>query len=229
MSLALPPTNLVAAFEQLVRRRRATPHFTGEEVPASAIETALQLTAEAPSGYNIQPWRFVVVRDEEVRTRLRAAAFDQEKITEAPVVVVACAEHDAWQEHMDGIFRTRARQNGRANEDQSKPRQQALDFITTLPRDVWLNRQVMIGFTYLMLAFEALGWDTAPMEGFKPAAVREVIGLPADAAVVALLAVGRAAGAEPPHPGRLTVGDIASGDRFGAALDLRQPESSRAP
>ena len=229
MSVSLPPASVAATFEQLVRRRRATPHFTGEDVPAAVILSALQLAAEAPSGYNIQPWRFVVVREKDARARLRAAALDQEKITEAPVVIVACAEHDAWQERMDGIIRTRARQQGRPDEDPSKPRQQALDFIATLPREVWLNRQVMIGFTYLMLAFEALGWDTAPMEGFKPAAVREVIGLPPDAAVVALLAVGRAAGSEPPHPGRLAVADIASGDRFGAPLDLRPSEQAGPP
>src|SRR5262245_38029253 len=107
MSLTLPPASMAAAFEQLVRRRRATPHFnTSEEVPAAVIETALQFAAEAPSGYNIQPWRFVVVRDADARARLREAAFGQEKITEAPVVIVACAEHDAWQEHMAEIFST---------------------------------------------------------------------------------------------------------------------------
>jgi nitroreductase len=223
MSLLVPPTNMVAAFEQLVRRRRATPHFTSEAVPPAAIEAALQLAAEAPSGYNLQPWRFVVVQQADNRARLRKAAFDQEKITEAAAVIVACAEHDAWREHLDEIFHTKAGRTGRAGEDQSKVKQQALDFIATLPREVWLNRHVMIGFTYLMLAFEALGWDTAPMEGFNAPAVREVVGLPPDAAVVALLAVGRAAGAEPPHPGRLGVGDIAYGERFGQTLATLPP------
>lgn len=218
MSLLIPPSNLAAAFEQLVRRRRATPHFTGEAVPASVIETALHLASEAPSGYNLQPWRFVAVQQADVRARLRQAAFGQEKITEAPVVFVACAEHDAWQARLDEIFRTKAGRTGHAGEDLAPVRQRALDFIATLPREVWLNRHVMIGFTYLMLAFESLGWDTAPMEGFDAGAVREVIGLPADATVVALLAVGRAAGSEPAHPGRLAVGDVASLDRFGQPL-----------
>jgi hypothetical protein len=48
--------------------------------------------------------------------------------------------------------------------------------------------------------------------------VREVIGLPTASAVVALLAVGRAAGPEPAHPGRLPVDKIAFGDRFGEPL-----------
>jgi nitroreductase len=41
------------------------------------------------SGYNLQPWRFIVVRDKEHRKRLRKAAMDQEKLSEAPVVLIA--------------------------------------------------------------------------------------------------------------------------------------------
>lgn len=220
--------NVAYAFERLVRRRRATPHFTSEEVPSEVIETALQLAGEAPSGYNLQPWRYVVVRKSEIRARLRRAAFDQEKITEAPIVIVACAEQDAWQQRMEEIFTTRARRAGRDPGDLADQKRRVLDFINTLPREVWLNRHVMIGFTYLMLAFESLGWDTAPMEGFTASAVREVVGLPANAAVIALLAVGRNAGAEPPHPGRLPVDAIASLDRYGAAFN-HQPSAMATP
>jgi nitroreductase len=229
MSLVVPTDLAGPAFEQLVRRRRATPHFTDEPVPPEAIAAALQRAAEAPSGFNLQPWRFVIVRDPDIRSQLRAAAFDQEKITEAPVVVVACAEREAWQEHMDAIFQARALRTGRAGDDLAGPKRKALNFINTLPRDLWLNRHVMIGFTYLMLAFESLGWDTAPMEGFKAADVRQAVGLPEDAVVVALLAVGRAAGAEPPHPGRLEVGDIAFADRFGHAFNLNPQPALTSP
>jgi nitroreductase len=227
MAHVVPPASLATAFEQLVRRRRATPHFTNVEVPAEVIAQALQLAAEAPSGYNLQPWRFVVVQDPDTRARLRQAAFNQEKITEAPAVIVACAEYEAWQERVEDIFTTRARQRGEPTGDIAAKKKQALDFVATLSREVWLNRHVMIGFTYLMLAFESLGWDTAPMEGFDAAAVRAVIGLPTASAVVALLAVGRAAGAEPPHPGRLPVDDIAYGDQFGHPLN--QPALAHAP
>ncbi|HYC70086.1 MAG TPA: nitroreductase family protein [Opitutaceae bacterium] len=215
MAASIPREIVAPAFEQLVRRRRATPHFTAEEVPGDVIAQALQLAAEAPSGYNLQPWRYVIVHDPDARRRLKEAAFKQEKVGEAPLVFVACAERDAWQDRAEDIIRTRARQSGRPEGDVRGQKAAALKFIETLPREVWLNRHVMIGFTYLMLAFEALGWDTAPMEGFDAAAVRKVVGLPDDAAVVALLAVGRAAGAEPAHPGRLPPDEIAFLDRYG--------------
>lgn len=215
MAASVPREILASAFEQLVRRRRATAHFTAEEVPADVVTQALALAAEAPSGYNLQPWRYIAVHDGEQRRRLQAAAFDQEKVGEAPLVFVACAEREKWQDRAGHIFRERARNSGRPDDNVQEQKQTALGFIAKLDREMWLNRHVMIGFTYLMLAFEALGWDTAPMEGFDADAVRKVVGLPDDAVVVALLAVGRAAGAEPPHPGRLPPDEFVSLDRYG--------------
>lgn len=214
MNQSIPAQEGVVSLEQLVRRRRATPHFRPDPVPAAVIEAALRIAAEAPSGYNLQPWRFILVQDAAHRARLREAAFDQPKVSEAPLVVVACAERDAWQDYAEEIFATRAQRTG-SKSGVEAAKKSALDFVNTLPREVWLNRHVMIGFTYLMLAFEALGYDTAPMEGFSAPAVREAVGLPDGAVVVALLAVGHGAGPEPTHPGRLAVPVIAASEQFG--------------
>lgn len=209
--------------DQLLRRRRAIPHFQADPVPAAVIEAALRLAAEAPSGYNLQPWRYILIREHDARARLRAAAFNQPKITEAPLMIVACAERDAWQGHMEEIFATRAQRTGQAAGNPADQKRSALAFIDLLPRDVWLTRQVMIGFTYLMLAFESLGWNTAPMEGFTASAVRTAVGLPDDAVVVALLAVGRAAEPLPSHPGRLSVASLAFAEKFGQPFTPASP------
>ena len=93
-------------FKKVVLDRRATRHFTDEPVPETVLRSILGLAQHAPSGYNFQPWRFVVLRDAESRARLRKAAFDQEKITEAPVVIVAFASRAGWREKVDDILRT---------------------------------------------------------------------------------------------------------------------------
>ena len=41
--------------------------------------------------------------------------------------------------------------------------------------EMWLNRHVMIAFTHMMLMAEVLGYDTAPMEGYEPEKVSEVL------------------------------------------------------
>lgn len=210
----LHPTETSEALVHLVRNRRATPSFAPDPVPPEVVEQALGIAAQAPSGYNFQPWRFLVLTEPSLKARLRKAAFSQDKITQAPLVIIAFGQREGWKENVDEIIRTAGKSRGLDAAAQEKQKRGALDFIGKLPPAVWLNRHVMIAFTHLMLAFESLGWDTAPMEGFDAAAVCKAFDLPADAEVVALLAVGRAKDDHTPHPGRLDISRIAFRERI---------------
>jgi nitroreductase len=202
---------------RLAEQRRATQHFRSEPVPDSVIEMALAIAAQAPSGYNFQPWRFLVLTEPERRAALKKAAFNQEKISEAPVAIIAFAQREGWKEHIDEILHSSAAHRGLPPESVEQTKRAALEFVDHLDPAVWLNRHVMIAFTHLMLAFEAQGWDTAPMEGFDAEAVKSAFDLPDDAEVVALLAVGRAR-EENAHPGRLSVDQIAFKEHIGQPL-----------
>src|SRR5271167_1755728 len=72
---------------QAIQERRATPSFDGAPIPAEALKQILDAGLHAPSGYNMQPWRFIVVRTPEQRRRLRSASFNQAKVEEASVVI----------------------------------------------------------------------------------------------------------------------------------------------
>jgi nitroreductase len=61
-----------------LNRRLTVRDFSGEKVPFELIETAIQTAGTAPSGANMQPWRFVVVRDAEIKRRIREAAEKEE-------------------------------------------------------------------------------------------------------------------------------------------------------
>src|SRR3712207_7804287 len=106
-----PPRSTLFPYTTLFRslERRATNHFTDEEVPEEYLNAILRLAAQAPSGYNLQPWRFVVVRGEEERRRLRQVAFGQQKVCEAPVVVIAVGMREEWKETADEALREGAR------------------------------------------------------------------------------------------------------------------------
>jgi nitroreductase len=208
---------LARPFHAIIGDRRATRHFTAEEMPTEAITEILRDASQAPSGYNLQPWRFLVLRDAEKRRKLRAAAFDQEKITEAPVVIVALAPRNGWRERLDEVFAESVERGALPAEGIEQAKRGATDFIDSLDSSVWLNRHTMIAFTFLMLAAEAHGWDTAPMEGFDAAAVRKALDIPADTEVVALLAIGRAQEPDSVFPGRFPV------ERIAFAEDLSTP------
>ena len=83
---ARPDGSPLKPITEVLLERRATNKFTDEEVPAEVLEAVLRLGAQAPSGYNFQPWRFVVVRDADARRRLQQVAFNQPKVAQAPVV-----------------------------------------------------------------------------------------------------------------------------------------------
>src|SRR5947209_2007674 len=82
---------------QVLLDRRATNHFRPDPVPEALLNAVLRAALQAPSGYNLQPWRFIVVRDEKNRKRLQSVAFNQPKIAEAPVMIIACGMKEQWK------------------------------------------------------------------------------------------------------------------------------------
>ncbi len=82
-----------------IEQRRSIRKFKPDPIPDEHIMALLEAARLAPSGCNAQPWRFKVVKDKETRSKLAQAAYNQSFITEAPVVLVCCADVKAY---MDG-------------------------------------------------------------------------------------------------------------------------------
>ncbi|HYG81064.1 MAG TPA: nitroreductase family protein, partial [Pyrinomonadaceae bacterium] len=189
--------------------------FTDEEVPEEYLNAILALGCQAPSGYNMQPWRFVVVRGAENRERLRRVAFNQPKVSEAPVVIIALGMKEEWKERAGEVFREGAERGAGRVENWEQARDKAVKAVSSsLPAETWVNRHTMIALTAMMLVAEAYGFDTAPMEGFDPAGVRAEFGIPEEAEVCALLAIGRAAPPDKPYTGRFELDRLVYHERY---------------
>jgi nitroreductase len=198
--------------------RRATRSFKPDEVvPDEYLDAILSFGAQAPSGYNLQPWRFIVVRDEENRQRLKRAAMNQAKVAEAPVVIIAVGVKSDLEQRADHVLREGARRGVGKFEEVERAKRGAMKFLSTIPLDLWLNRHTMIAMTTMMLVAESYGFDTAPMEGFDPEAVKREFSIPAEEEVVALLAIGRAQEVDKPYPGRFPLEHIIFSERYGEA------------
>ena len=190
-----------------IAERRASPSFEDAPVPEADLKRIVEAGLHAPSGYNMQPWRFVVVRNLEQRRRLRSAAYNQPKVEEAPVVIVACGDEDGWRNgDLDEMIRL-GREGGMPENYAEQARQNIPNYLSEIPNmTAWLNKQVMLAFTTMMWMAEVLGYDTAPMEGFEEPKVREVLKLPLSYHVVALLAIGRLSGGDKFYGGRFSMG-----------------------
>ena len=76
---------------QSIEKRTSVRSFTEEDVPEEFISELLRLGTLAPSAGNLQSRDFIVVRDKETKKRLSKAAFGQDFVEAAPVVIVICA------------------------------------------------------------------------------------------------------------------------------------------
>ena len=211
-----PDGKPVKPLPQVILERRATAHFLPDEVPEEYLRAILQLAAQAPSGYNLQPWRFIVVREAANRQRLMRVAYNQPKVGEAPVVVIALGMKEEWKQRADEVFQEGAKRGAGRPENVEQYKQGALGFLGTQPMNVWVNRHTMIAVTTMMLAAEAYGFDTAPMEGFDAAGVKKEFAIPDEAEVVALLAIGRAKAPDKPYPGRFPLDRLVHSERYGS-------------
>jgi nitroreductase len=217
-------------FSRAVKERRATPSF--EEVPIhnADLEKIIRAGLEAPSGYNIQPWRFVVVRDAEQKEKLRAAAFGQPKIEQASAVIVACGDPLGWKDgDLEEMLRISAQHGFDNPAEQEKLRKTVTGFLGAPPGkpagieptfDLWANRQTMIAFTTMMWAAETLGYDTAPMEGFMEDQVKALLQIPARVRVVALLAMGRLKGKDKLYAGRFEPARSVFAETWGNSIEF---------
>ena len=208
------------SLEEAIRHRRSTPSFDGAPIPAGQLQQMVTAGLLAPSGYNLQPWRFVVVQSPEQKRRLRAASYNQAKVEEASAVIVACGDADGWRRDLE-LMLQKGLAGGMPESYAAQARSSVPKYLagfTTDQMHAWLNKQVMIGFTHMMLMAEVLGYDTAPMEGFEQEKVREVLRLPLSYWVVALLCIGHARGADKFDGGRFDANHTVFGEEFGKPL-----------
>jgi len=74
----------------VIRARRSIRRYKPDPIPEEVLFRVLEAVRLSPSGKNLQPWRFILVRDQDTKNRLAKASAGQSFIARAPVVVVAC-------------------------------------------------------------------------------------------------------------------------------------------
>lgn len=208
------------SLSQAIKDRRATPSFDGAPIPPEDLRKIIAAGLTAPSGYNIQPWRFIVVQSEDQKRRLRAASYNQGKVEEASAVIVACGDADGWRKDLD-LMLYQGLEGGMPEGYAEQARNNIPNYLSRFNSDQmhgWLNKMVMIALTHMMLMAEVMSYDTAPMEGFEQEKVREVLRLPLSYWTVALLAIGHLQGSDKFYGGRFDMAHTVFSEEFGKPL-----------
>ena len=180
-------------------QRYATKRFNGRAVPEETVGELLELVRFAPSALNLQPWRLRVVADPAEKERLQPAAFDQAQVTTCSHLLVFCADpdYDGLIRKLDGLLAA----NGVPDEMRETVvgmSRQFADPMSAEQRLAWSTAQTYLAVGNALNGAKALGLDSCPMGGFDPAAVREILALPAPLVPVLLCPIGY--GADEPGP-----------------------------
>ncbi len=89
---------------EAIKNRKSIRKYKPTPIPEETLRKILGAMRIAPSAKNLQPWKFVIVRDEEIKRKLIPACNNQKFIAEAPVIVAGCALEDECFAYMGGYM-----------------------------------------------------------------------------------------------------------------------------
>ncbi len=172
-----------ASILQALQWRYATKAFDpSRSIPSEtwdALEASLVLT---PSSFGLQPWKFIVVTDPDLKARLLPHCWNQRQVVDCSHLVVFCAKQDMDAAYIDQYIAHTASLRGTTPDALQGFRDLMAGCLlnvgslaTDLPE--WATRQAYIALGQFMLAAALLNVDACPMEGFLPDPLNQELGL----------------------------------------------------
>jgi nitroreductase len=194
--------------------RRAIKQFDPDHTMSLAEEKELfETTIQSPTSFNIQHWRFVVLRDPELRAKIRRDfGNDQAQITDASLLVLFTADMKAWQKEPSRYWVNAPKEVADLLVGWMGPFHEGREW---LQRDE-AQRSIGMAMQTMMLAAQGMGYQSCPMIGFDIDAVAKLIKLPEDHVMGPMVAVGKGTKDAWPKPGQLGLSEVVVENRFTA-------------
>lgn len=194
-----------------IHARRSMKAFDPEHrLTDDELEKLLTAAIQAPTSFNIQHWRFVVVDDPALREEIRANGNDQAQMTDASVLVVMTADTKAWAKEPQRYWKNAPTEVAELLVNWMGPFHEGREW---LQRDE-AQRSIGMAMQTLMLGAKAMGYDSCPMIGFDIEKVAELIGLPDDHVMGPMVAIGKGTKEPWPKPGQLSLDEVVIKNRF---------------
>lgn len=174
--------------------------FTPDE-EKKLLEAAIQ----APTSFNIQHWRFVILRDPNLRKKIKEEhGNNQAQMTDASLLILMTADTKAWTKDPQRYWKDAPKEVADQLVGWMAPFHEGREW---LQRDE-AQRSIGMASQTIMLTAKAMGYDSCPMIGFDIDAVAKLIKLPEDHVVGNMIAVGKGVKQPWPKPGQLTLDQV---------------------
>mgnify|MGYP001288455732 FL=1 len=177
---------------EAIKKRRSIRKFKPDPIPEEKIRLLLESARLAPSGTNTQPWRFIVIKDNDTKKKLQEAAHNQRHIGRAPVIIVCCADLKAFKEfpeRVDELIESGALPE-RTREVFIPYLSKGMDTVTKDALMVAAAANVAIAVEHIVLQAVEIGLGTCWVRWYEDNKIKEILDIPKHVEVMALLPVG---------------------------------------
>ncbi|MGB9781276.1 nitroreductase family protein [Caldanaerobacter sp.] len=178
--------------QKLITERRSITFFdTTKEISYDLIKEVLEVAATAPSANNLQPWEVKVIKDKEKKKILKEICFNQQKVEDAPAVIVIIANPKAALENIDRVLDSSIELGYMKKERKEASKERILS--------VWQNeeqakrkaiRDSALFAMNIMIAARVYGLETHPMDGFDEDRLKEFLNIDKYMYVPMIIAIG---------------------------------------
>jgi nitroreductase len=217
----------VADFGAIVGRRTRGPAGRTAVGPA-LLGRVLRLATLAPSAYNLQPWRFLVVRDAVGRRAVVSCALERAGLAGAPAYVVVLGAKNAERSHCGAAAAEAVARGALAPDGAAEVTARArarFAAASDADRAAWAGKTATLAAAALMAAAESLGVSAGWADAFDEPRLKRAFGVPEDHVVAGVVALGLDRGPGP-FPGRFGLDEVAFDGHFGAPFPPDRPQTN---
>ena len=181
--------------DQLIHERKSVRKYKENVViPHEDLQTLLQKAITAPSSSNMQPWRFLVIEDQQVKKELRPIANNQEQVETSSAIIAVLGDLEMYK-NTEKIYNTNFEKGYMSREIANFMIESSLSLYGNLPEEVMKNivhfDAGLISMQIMLLAKD-MNYNTIPIDGFDKVKFAEKFNLPQNEIPILLIAIGEA-------------------------------------
>src|SRR5690554_793327 len=173
--------------------RYATKRMTGEKIAGSDLDTILEAIRLTPTAYGLQPFKVVVVTNEDLIDKIYRNSCPQVVIKQCSHLLLFKARKRLDPEYLEGFLNEMRRVRNASDEyiDGYRSKIERVIENPEINKFSWMIRQTYIALGYATVAAAMLGIDATPIEGFDARSLNEMLGIDTEKEeVVVLLTLG---------------------------------------
>jgi nitroreductase len=160
--------------------RYAAKRMNGKKVDASKIDSLLSAIQLSASGFGLQPYQILVIENQELKAKIRPAAYNQPQIVESSHLLVFAAWNEVTAEKINAFIQLVSETRNVDVADLKAYKDAIAGSLLSRPVEdqvKWMDKQVYLALGTALAAAAKLEIDSTPMEGFKPSEVDEILNL----------------------------------------------------